>query len=227
MKNIVFIILVLAPFFGYSQDIITTKKGEDIEAKVLEINTSEVKYKKANVKDSPTYTLLKSDILLIRYENGTKDIFSEEKNVQNAHYQPLTLNNRGNKIYQNGQRIKGEGIKSILVQDPEALRLYNQGQSLKTMGLFTGIASVGCSLWFFLDSLEALESTKRGDYSEKDVNWTPVIAALGLAIPSTIFTITGKNKVEEAVNVYNLNQGRKVSIQPVIGGNSVGLVIKF
>ena len=31
---------------GYTQDIITTKKGEDIESKVLEVNEKEVTYKK-------------------------------------------------------------------------------------------------------------------------------------------------------------------------------------
>ena len=67
MKNLLFIFIVLLGFTSYAQDIITTKKGEDIKAKVLEITIHEVKYKKVENPDSPIYTLLKSDILMIRY----------------------------------------------------------------------------------------------------------------------------------------------------------------
>ena len=69
MKYILFFITFWS-FSVYSQDIITTKKGEDIVAKVLEVNVNEVKYKKYNNPQGPIYLLLKSDILLIRYENG-------------------------------------------------------------------------------------------------------------------------------------------------------------
>jgi hypothetical protein len=60
-----------------SQDIITKKTGEDIQAKVIEVAIDEVKYKKFDNLDGPLFTLLKSDILMIRYQNGTKDIFNE------------------------------------------------------------------------------------------------------------------------------------------------------
>ena len=61
-----------------AQDIITKQNGDDIEAKVLEILDSEIKYKKFNFLDGPTYTEKKSEILLIRYENGSKDVFTEK-----------------------------------------------------------------------------------------------------------------------------------------------------
>ena len=76
------ILILLAIVFNttlsMSQDIITTKTGEDILAKITEINKAEVKYKKFDNPDGPLYTMLKSDILMIRYENGSKEIFNEE-----------------------------------------------------------------------------------------------------------------------------------------------------
>ncbi len=60
-----------------SQDIITKKTGEDISSKVIEINLNEIKFKKWDNQDGPLISLPKSDILLIRYQNGTKDIFNE------------------------------------------------------------------------------------------------------------------------------------------------------
>jgi hypothetical protein len=61
----------------FAQDIITKKNSEDIQAKVIEVGTSEIKYKKFDNQNGPTFTLLKSDVLMIRYENGSKDVFTE------------------------------------------------------------------------------------------------------------------------------------------------------
>jgi hypothetical protein len=86
MKKIIF--SALATIFTlsncFSQDIITKKTSEDIQAKVIEVTTTEVKYKKFDNQNGPTFTLLKSDILMIRYENGSKDIFNESQNTSSA-----------------------------------------------------------------------------------------------------------------------------------------------
>ena len=60
-----------------AQDTITLKNGEDIKGTVQEIGDSYVKYKKYENLNGPTYTLLKSDIFMIKYENGTKDILGQ------------------------------------------------------------------------------------------------------------------------------------------------------
>ena len=79
MKKVSLLIFLITSSFSicFSQDIISQKNGEDLKAKVLEVNTSEVKYKKHENVDGPTYTILKSEVLSIQYENGSKDIFSE------------------------------------------------------------------------------------------------------------------------------------------------------
>ena len=66
----------------FSQDVITKKSGEDIQAKVLEVTTSEVKYKKFDNLNGPVFSILKSELLLIRYENGSKDVFNDNKKVE-------------------------------------------------------------------------------------------------------------------------------------------------
>lgn len=74
--------LISISITAFSQDVITKKSGEDIQAKILEINQIDVKYKKFDNQNGPTFTLLKSDILIIRYENGTKDIFNQTEEVK-------------------------------------------------------------------------------------------------------------------------------------------------
>jgi len=81
MKKIIFTILtsIFTMSFCFSQDIITKKTSEDIQAKVLEVTATEIKFKKFDNQNGPTFTILKSEVLMVRYENGTKDIFTEEK----------------------------------------------------------------------------------------------------------------------------------------------------
>lgn len=62
---------------AYSQDYIMKKNGEEIKAIISEVGQSEVKYKKHDLPNGPVFTILKSDIFMIRYENGSKDVFNE------------------------------------------------------------------------------------------------------------------------------------------------------
>lgn len=55
-------------------DIIVCKNGDEIEAKVLEIGIKEIKYKKCDNQQGPTISILNSDVVMIKYPNGTKDI---------------------------------------------------------------------------------------------------------------------------------------------------------
>ncbi|MDF7817666.1 hypothetical protein P1X15_08665 [Runella sp. MFBS21] len=84
-KNFLTAILVLFSLtFCFSQDIITKKTSEDIQAKVTEITTTEIKYKKFDNLNGPVFTILKSDVLMIRYQNGSKDIFTESQKANTS-----------------------------------------------------------------------------------------------------------------------------------------------
>lgn len=66
----------------FSQDVITKKTGEDINAIVTEVNQADIKYKKFDNQNGPTFSLLKSDVVMIRYANGTKDLFGQKETEQ-------------------------------------------------------------------------------------------------------------------------------------------------
>lgn len=78
-KIITLAIFISSALWGFSQDIITKTTGEDIQSKVLEITSSEVKYRKYDNLNGPIFTILKNEVLMVRYENGSKDIFNTEK----------------------------------------------------------------------------------------------------------------------------------------------------
>lgn len=88
MKKAITIFLALLCYNAFAQDLITKKDGTDIQAKVLEVTTNEVKYKLFDEPDGATYIARKSEILMVRYESGRKDIFS------NNSYSSLYTTNR-------------------------------------------------------------------------------------------------------------------------------------
>ena len=76
--------------FCFSQDVITLKTGEDINAKIIEVGVSDIKYKKFDNIDGPSFTILKSDVLMTRYKNGTKDVYNLEKK-ENSNNEEMAL----------------------------------------------------------------------------------------------------------------------------------------
>jgi len=74
---LLFVFLVSA-VTAFSQDIITLKNGNDIQALVQEIGENDVKYKKFENQSGPVYTMKKAEILMIRYANGSKDVFAAD-----------------------------------------------------------------------------------------------------------------------------------------------------
>ena len=80
MKNILNILTFSLIILQTSaQDVITKKNSDDIKAKVLEVTTSEIKFKRFEDINGPTFSLLKSEVLMVRYENGTKDVFNDNQ----------------------------------------------------------------------------------------------------------------------------------------------------
>ncbi len=59
-------------------DIVTKRNGDEIKAKVLKIGPELVEYKKCGREDGPTYTIRKSNIFMIKYPDGEKDVFDQQ-----------------------------------------------------------------------------------------------------------------------------------------------------
>jgi len=96
MKNILlFILFVCSSNIIQAQDTLSMRSGENILVKVIEVSnvrlkqkntfkgyievgTAEVKYKKLDNLNGPVFSMLKSDLLMIKYQNGTSDDFSKE-----------------------------------------------------------------------------------------------------------------------------------------------------
>ena len=83
MKKLL-LIFTLFPLLTFAQDNIILKNGEDINTKIIEINESNVKYKKYNNLDGPLYTTSKDEIFYIKYSNGEKEMFTNYVNNKSS-----------------------------------------------------------------------------------------------------------------------------------------------
>jgi hypothetical protein len=59
---------------GIKHDVIVTKKGDEIEAIVEEISEKVIKYKNKNQPSGPVRIINTSDVFMIKYKDGTKEI---------------------------------------------------------------------------------------------------------------------------------------------------------
>ena len=77
MKRILFLAaFMLLSMAASAQDIIVKKNGEEIRAKVEEVGERSIRYRKFTNLTGPVYSISRSEVFVIRYESGAKDIIT-------------------------------------------------------------------------------------------------------------------------------------------------------
>lgn len=66
-----------------AQDIIVTTDAQKIEAKILEVSKTEIKYKEKNNLDGPTFVLETTEINSIIYSNGKVVLYNSKQSPEN------------------------------------------------------------------------------------------------------------------------------------------------
>jgi len=86
MKRFYLFLALLAGtvFSAHAQDLIVLRDGVMIEAKVTEISPTEIRYKRFDNLDGPTIVIPAANVLSIRYENGTSEIFNPVTGTEQA-----------------------------------------------------------------------------------------------------------------------------------------------
>lgn len=83
MKQLIFIVLALiASASLVAQDIIVTKNAKKIDAKILEVSTSEIRYKELDNLDGPIFILRADEINSIIYANGKVVLYNQPKSEE-------------------------------------------------------------------------------------------------------------------------------------------------
>lgn len=123
MKRIYTIVLLtVLAFSATAQDTIFFRNGDELRVKVTEVSDYQIKYKLWSNQNGPVYTKNVSDIFMVKYEGGHKDVFNQS---QPAQQQSLVVNNysygsvmdvsRGELVV-NGRELNSTDVKGIFGQ---------------------------------------------------------------------------------------------------------------
>ena len=187
----------------YAQDIILKVNGDEIQAKIIEVDADEVKYKRFDNESGPVYSLPKSDIFMIKYENGEKDVFvianpSVPNSAQYHYKNPVTaawlsLMVPGLGQFYNEQKGKGIAMCALAVSSygmvyyGMMMNEYDDNRHYVFTAAFTLL--IGTYLWSIIDAAVSANA------------------------------INGKNQALS----WNLSNDRKLSITPdVLSANQLG-----
>jgi hypothetical protein len=75
-KLLLTIVFMLSLLSLHAQDVIIKKNGEEINSKILEISSTEIKYKRADYMEGPVYVVNRWEVFIIKYADGRKEIIS-------------------------------------------------------------------------------------------------------------------------------------------------------
>lgn len=190
-----------------------------IEAKIIEITPSEIKYKKFSFQDGPTYVESKSEIQYIKYSTGLKEQFSEEKpkpqeqpTATADYYNPgETFTPRKSKMEPYGAKYKYQGRRIgeremhetlMKTQDRQIISYVQKSKEAHALS-FVGFGAfpLGIAAIYFLgNSVNSNLTLNTGNFATS-------VLCLGGAIACPIISGVYKHKRKsynrQAVELYN------------------------
>jgi len=119
-KLLLLIVAISGTYFASAQDILIKKNGEEIPVKVLEITPDLVKYKRFDNPEGPLISIRKSDLFLLRYANGSKEVFSKMPATPPA--KPLNVTPGPEELAPEQVKLNGPRIGLTLIAEGELSR---------------------------------------------------------------------------------------------------------
>jgi len=237
MRKLVFVFGCCIHFTAVSQDVITTKSGESIQAKIIEVSEENISYKKYHDQQGATFILKTDKIKTIAWENGDVDEYKEMvpqqevPAVQTSNVLPYINKKFGNLYLDNGQVYDKEQFKQFLIEKnlSHIWMKYSNGNNL----LIAGWGVIGGSIILGIAGGMLM--------SDNDM-----FGALFIGVPFAIISgisfyvgiplaIVGTVRKHRAINDYNtIYAGRllpqysqNITIKAGCVGNGLGFMLNF
>ena len=229
----------------WAQDIIVTTSSERIDAKVLEVSETEVKYKRHDNLQGPTFVISTSNIASIIYQNGDVQTFKQTAAAPATVSQAtnngtvITVRDAADIVFVPGQTIErsdkrnryyygnvelDEGLyKDFLkLTCEDAYRKYAVGDGLAWGGYLGGSIMLGAGLGCLLVRNASDGALIAGG----------VLMAAGLATGVTLICV-GVKQESKALDVFNeqcassLDYRQAMTLNFGVTQNGVGLTLNF
>ena len=221
MKNyfLLFFALLFSAFL-FGQDTIYKRGGDIVIAKITELTPSEIKYKRFDFQDGPTYIELKSNIEWVKYSNGLKETFKKEEVVKPV--QPYTpadyyaggaaqnnkISIRGSRYYYKNDDFNEREIQDVLLdtKNKNIMAYVTKSQQAKKMKYIAFAAiPLGVAGLFALASSTTFSyyGTQRTDNGLLTLGGFCIAAAIACPITSGAYNQKKKEYNRKAVKLYN------------------------
>lgn len=202
----------------FAQDIITKNDGTDIQAKVMEVGQSQISYKKYSNLNGPTYTISLSDILMITYENGEREMYNTAAEKKSSLPQGvMTYNSWSGKISVGGVTIEDDMLDRYF--SPEDFQLFKKGKSVSTVGsilAFAGALPFGYSIGYMAAAGETDET-----------NLALLIGGGAVMVTGIVVSSLGGKKMKKAMANYNSTLTFQPEFRLGATANGIGLAVVF
>ena len=240
IKKLLLLASRLPLFSLYSQDIIVTKDSKKIEAVIIEITPIEIKYKKFNNTDGPTFVSNVSEINTIIYSNGETQIFNN-KSTETKTFESHKIDQVGSNRYRYHEKYisKYEYANVLREECPIAYAMYTKGRKQQKFGnalMWTGIgfAIGGCVYAGVVYSLNEWEDWDfdygwEEEHNHYSYTGAYILGGIGAAafITSLPIKSMGKKNVNNALDYYNRDCSNRTSLNLNINSNGFGLALVF
>lgn len=223
MRFILFIILYLfsAAMACMAQDILIKRNGDELKVKVLEITETEIKYRLFDDQDGPLRTIGKGDVFMIKYVNGSKEVFEETNSTaspnagRESDFRLFRITENNREYYLNGKPLEYDQLVKIIKNsnNPEAYdeilkgKAVQKGKSLTT----TGIVLMGAGVFSFFGGIMLSDvGSSSNEYVGVVIGvlgFFSTVAGPGFLIPGLIIQNSGRKHISKAVQLYNRGRG--------------------
>jgi hypothetical protein len=220
---VLFSFLLSSSLFVRAQDTLVKMTGERLLVKVLEVNTTDIRYKRFNLLDGPLYSTYKSDVRYIVYSDGVKEIYGvptppppTQVITMVAPPPPpvkpdLSLTKDRNGYYYMGRHIRETEMFNQMgrQKNPEIKLIVQETQKRKNTqyalgagGLVLGLAGI-----FVATGMQPFYTVNQNSQATQKSYQTSglILAQLGLIseVASLVFKIERKDHTTLLVNTYN------------------------
>lgn len=216
MKRIIYtlVLLFISIINANSQDVIVKKDNSTIISKVTKVSQTEIEYKKWSNLDGPTYTINKSEVSSVNYENGDRDVF--EKQIENVGV-TKHMKRVGRNLVLDHVVLTDEEVRNIYGE--EYYETYKGARQQMGAGTFFAIVFVGSLCW---DIICFANMVFEKDNALMVTTWGRravlggVVGDISLPL-MCVFRGIGKGRLNWLANEYNQqNQGYSLNLSPSI-----------
>lgn len=195
--NSILILFLVLSFHLKAQDLIIKTTGDTIKAKITEVGTNAISYKKWNNQNGPTFVESKSDIQFVKYSNGEVQQFTKANiagvgtstNSANTNTSSATSNTTataqqpddgknkierdGKKYLINGKKAKSKEVDKLLGKSKNPailvpLKVAKMTKTAQKIVKFTSIpTSIGGGFATLVSVIDLYNDVRRGRDNSK------------------------------------------------------------